>query len=410
MIKNILLSAYACDPDKGSEYGTGWNWAIHLAKLGVNVSVLTTTFGQENIERRVNELDAHGTITFEFLEVSKLIKFLYQWQFGVYIHYLSWQIKAAKRAKTIHIENPFDLVHHITYGTYKFGSKMWKLKIPFVIGPLGGGQHAPNKFKKYFFEGWKNEKFRFYIDKLIVKSLSNKNSWLVKADLILVTNEETKRVVEKIGNNKVKYFLDTGLPKDFFPESFPKRKVHKTLRLLWVGRIYALKGLPLVLETLSTVDSSYRIKLTIVGDGPFGKHVPQWIETYNLKERVNWIGKIPWDQVRKAYLENDVFIFTSLRDSFGAQLLEAMSFGLPIITLNINGAKIFVPENAAIKAMVTTPKETVLALAEAIKFFYDEKHQREIYGKNGYEFARSHEWHNKIKQVFELYKETIPIK
>jgi glycosyltransferase involved in cell wall biosynthesis len=147
--------------------------------------------------------------------------------------------------------------------------------------------------------------------------------------------------------------------------------------------------------------------LTIVGDGPFGKHVNEWIDKYNLRKRVNWIGKIPWEKVREVYLESDVFIFTSLRDSFGAQLLEAMSFGLPLITLNINGAKIFIPENAGIKVEANTPKETVRQIANAITVFCNDNHQREICGKNGFEFAKSHEWQNKVNQVVELYKATI---
>lgn len=38
---NILLSAYACEPNKGSEPGIGWNWAIEIAKRGHVVTVLT---------------------------------------------------------------------------------------------------------------------------------------------------------------------------------------------------------------------------------------------------------------------------------------------------------------------------------------------------------------------------------
>ncbi len=37
----ILLSAYACEPNKGSEAGIGWNWVLEIAKRGHNVTVIT---------------------------------------------------------------------------------------------------------------------------------------------------------------------------------------------------------------------------------------------------------------------------------------------------------------------------------------------------------------------------------
>ena len=41
MKKKILLSAYACEPNKGSEPGVGWNWAIQLSKMGHIVKIVT---------------------------------------------------------------------------------------------------------------------------------------------------------------------------------------------------------------------------------------------------------------------------------------------------------------------------------------------------------------------------------
>ena len=37
----ILLSAYACEPNRGSEPGVGWNWALQLNKLGYDIKVVT---------------------------------------------------------------------------------------------------------------------------------------------------------------------------------------------------------------------------------------------------------------------------------------------------------------------------------------------------------------------------------
>ena len=47
---NVLLSAYACMPNSGSEPGNGWNWAMHLAERGITVTVLTRGEGRGEIE------------------------------------------------------------------------------------------------------------------------------------------------------------------------------------------------------------------------------------------------------------------------------------------------------------------------------------------------------------------------
>jgi len=39
--KKILLSAYACEPKKGSEPGVGWNWAIQICKMGNDKKIIT---------------------------------------------------------------------------------------------------------------------------------------------------------------------------------------------------------------------------------------------------------------------------------------------------------------------------------------------------------------------------------
>ena len=47
----LLLSAYACEPDRGSEPGVGWHWVLELAGLGHDVWVLTRTNNQQAIQR-----------------------------------------------------------------------------------------------------------------------------------------------------------------------------------------------------------------------------------------------------------------------------------------------------------------------------------------------------------------------
>lgn len=398
----ILLSAYACEPNRGSEPGNGWNWALETARVGYEVWCFTTPEGRENIEReleRVNEPNLHVV----FVDVPNWVNKLYRYQPGVYLHYIYWQQNAYKKARQLDKEVNFDLVHHITLGSLQMSSAMWRLDKPFIFGPVGGGQQAPVAFKKYFYHWWKMELMRDVVSNMLVKINPNVRQTMRRARQVLVTNEDTYKLARDNGAQHLSYFLDTSLPESFYPAAIPERIPAGTLRILWVGRVFARKGLPLVLEALSKVRPDINFELTVIGHGPAAYMIPEWLTQYKLEGKVHVKGQIPWEDVRQAYLSHDLFLFCSIRDSFASQYLEAMAYGLPLITLNLYGVKAFVPDEAAVKVEATTPEETTRKLAEAVAFFHDNPEQVQVYGRHAFAFAREHTFNKKIEQINNCY-------
>src|SRR5262249_33845267 len=93
VIMRVLLSAYACRPNAGSEPGVGWNWATHLAARGIDVHVLVAKRNQAPIEAG---LSANPTpnLHFSYVPVSQ------DWAKGnESVHYLLWQCAALKAAR-----------------------------------------------------------------------------------------------------------------------------------------------------------------------------------------------------------------------------------------------------------------------------------------------------------------------
>lgn len=54
-MKKILISAFSCLPNRGSEPGVGWNWAVLAAEEGYDVTVLTRTKCKKKIEPAIPE-------------------------------------------------------------------------------------------------------------------------------------------------------------------------------------------------------------------------------------------------------------------------------------------------------------------------------------------------------------------
>ena len=396
----ILVSAYRCSPAVGGEPGRSWMWVQSYLKLGYEVWCIANQWDREVIEQHLSPGDhCH----FVFLEVPAWLEKIYVNTLGVYVHYLVWQRYAYHQAARLQQEQCFDFVHHISYGSPQLGSSLWRLQIPMVFGPIGGGQFPPPSFKKYFYSGWKEEQVRKWLSRLLMLFNLDARRTLKQARLVMAVNRETADLAKAYGSQRVDMFLDSGLNERALPELLPEKPTSPQLNILWVGRLLPRKGLPLALEALSLVSADVPFRLTILGDGPLGAYVTEWLERYQLQDRVDWQGQVPWDTVKSYYLKSDVFLFCSLRESFGAQLLEAMAFGLPVIALDHQGVQAFVPDQAGIKVPVTHPSETVQGIADAIAYFYQHPEERLAAGRYAYQYARQQVDFNNVKDMILSY-------
>ncbi|NJB35395.1 glycosyltransferase family 4 protein [Croceivirga sp. JEA036] len=395
--KNILLSAYSCDPSKGSEPGNGFNWAKHLSMSGHKVFCITTSKGKKAIEQQLSELT---NLSFIYIDLPFGADKMYYWsKIGMYGHYLLWQWLAYKKANKIVKDYAIDLAHHITWGSIQQGSFLYKLSIPLVFGPAGGGQHASDAFKSYFGGSWDIEVKRKYISDLFLKYNPACRKMIKNAAYLLVSNRETEELVQKLGAKKTSLVLDAALPEAYFEDALATKPLTKEFKLLWVGRLMPRKGLPLVLEAMHHLKHYKHIKLTIVGHGELEGHIKKLINNLELKDTVEFVGKVAFDLVKDYYRSHHAFIFTSLRDSGGVQLMEAMGYGLPVITLDIHGQGLMVEKDRGIKIPLGTPEETVLALSKAVVQLEQNSELLSKLSANAKQFAATQTLEHKINYV-----------
>lgn len=399
--KKVILSAYSCDPSRGSEPSYGFNWANQLALLGYEVYCVTTSKGKGAIEKELR-----GTNNPRFIYVDLpfgLDNIYHKSQLGMYLHYFLWQWKAYRSVKKKHKKIKFDLAHHITWGSIQQGSFIYKLAVPFVFGPAGGGQKSPESLKRFYLNAWQSEKKRDYVTEKFKRYNPACFKMLKMAEVVLASNQDTKDLAEDLGCENVHLVLDVGLPKSFYPKVMPERKTNsERLKLLWVGRFMPRKGLMLLLEVMNNLKDHTAIELTIVGDGEMKNEVMSGIEKYGLTN-VLCVGKVPFTEVTKYYASHDILVFPSLRDSAGVQLIEAMAYGLPIISLDLNGASLLIAENRGVKIPVTDAEQVIVDFAQAIKRLNEDRIILETMSKNAFEYSKQFIWEDKIKDITEKY-------
>jgi glycosyltransferase involved in cell wall biosynthesis len=200
------------------------------------------------------------------------------------------------------------------------------------------------------------------------------------------------------------YFIDSGVPPSFeLPAPLTDRR-SKTFDLLWVGIFLRRKALPLALEAMSQV-KDLPVRLLIAGDGPMKTNWVNLARRLGLEDRTQFLGRVDWREMPALYQRANAFIFTSLKDSFGTQVIEAMSQSLPILTLDHFGFGEFVPPSAGIKVPVTNPQETVAALAQAIRRLVESPELCRKMGENAWKYAQEHTWEKRAERMNRLYSE-----
>ncbi len=145
------------------------------------------------------------------------------------------------------------------------------------------------------------------------------------------------------------------------------------------------------------------IKLTVVGDGIIKDEFLKRVQELDLSKSINWIGKIPHSEVKAYYASHDVFFFTSLRDSCPAQLIEALAYGMPIVTLNLHGQSLIVNNETGFRCNCSTPEIAIQELHDAIlKLYFNPTLVREM-SIAAHQFALNQTWDKKIKTIVETY-------
>ncbi|EHA1006163.1 glycosyltransferase [Clostridium perfringens] len=363
MKNNILISAFSCLPNRGSEPGIGWNWALSAAKTQ-NVYVLTRTKCKDKIEKNIPE-DLKKNLKFIYCDSSKKMRSI-----SIYLEYIFWQLSAYKFAKKLCREIKFDYVMHLTFGNVFLPTFMHHLNLPFIWGPLGGGEKVDYNFYKNF--SFKDRVPHILKDILIKTAKINPFVLLAskKAKLIIVRTEDTKKIFLKKYYNKIDLMLETCIElKDY--DRILKTKSNEGLNLIYTGRLIAFKN-PVVLIDVMNRLKNKKIFLHIIGDGNQKNLMLKKIKEYDLKN-VKLYGEISREKCLKLVYNSDVFLFPSFRECGSWSLMEAMLLGKAVICLNRNGMKMVTDDDSAIRIDAKNQEELIDEFEKAILKLYSDK-------------------------------------
>jgi glycosyltransferase involved in cell wall biosynthesis len=150
---------------------------------------------------------------------------------------------------------------------------------------------------------------------------------------------------------------------DFHP---PKGKARK---LVYVGRLSAEKGVPVLFESLSKLKAKkYDFELSLLGDGEDRKLLEDLAKKHDLTEHVVFKGFVDQKTIVQTLKDGDIFVLPSFAEGIPVALMEAMAMGVPVIATYVGGVTELVIDNVTGKVVYPSDQS---GLSDAIAYYID---------------------------------------
>ncbi len=352
-----LLSAYACEPNRGSEPEVGWQRALHMMAYADEVWVLTRANNQEVIE--ANPLSHSPGLHFIYYDLPGWALKLKRQAWFLPIYYILWQWGAYCKAAKYHRDRPFDSVYHVTLTSMQYGSFMGRLGIPFIIGPVAGGERAPLRLRRSLpLRGRVIELLRD-IGILFQRYSPLTRSAFAAAKRIYVTTAESMKLIPLRCHFKTEVHL--AIATDGNASQSNKSEPLRCQKYIYAGNLLYLKGVHWAIRALAEAHKTMPdATLTIVGSGPAEEWLRNVADQCRISHIVNFAGRVSRKQLVDDFPNYTALVFPSLHDSGGMVVLEALSAGLPVICLDLGGPAAIVNSSCGVVIPTADADETAI--------------------------------------------------
>lgn len=409
-IPRVVVAAYACEPHLGSEPGVAWNLIVEASRFA-ELWVLVCTRHRPGIEAALPNMTQsfRDRVTWIFIDPPRWLWWVKRNVpiVGTHIHYRAWQWVALRAARRLHGNIHFDLAHHLTYGVAWSAPVLSLLPMPFVWGPMGGGDSIPKRFLMQ--EGW-NRCLQEWIYWLL-------NNVVIRVSpLAIIARRKAKAIIFRVSATERRFPASPAARRIIMSETavgaIPKinhQYRDSSIRIVCVGRMIYGKGLTYAVKGFHRFLEQGGIgELVLLGDGPQYRLISQYCNVHRIGSHVHLRGRVPSEEVQQVLGQSDVFLHPSFREGGSWSILEAMSNGLPVICLNRSGMADMVDESCGIKLNVASPDELIEGIASALHTLAREPSLRRRLGMAGQcRVSDYYTWQQRGEQLERIYSQLL---
>lgn len=406
----VLVSAYACSPNRGSEPGMGWRFVLELAKYH-EVHVITE---ESEFKKPINSyIQTHQDVTdrIKFYYVERkhhelLRKF---WPPSYYWFYRNWQRKVFNLASELDKLENFDLFHQLNMVGFREPGYLWKVDKPFVWGPIGGLENSPWRF--LFRLGVRG--LIFYSARNIFNSFQRRYS---KRPRLAASHPRSRLIAATPGNKNLirKYWgvesqviCEVGREHLPYTPSISRRAEGQPLKIVFSGQHTAGKNLKLLLHALRGL--KFNFELHVLGQGKMTSSWKRLAREIGILDSCVWHGWVDRSIAISVMASCHVLCITSVSDLTATVTLEGLSLALPIICLDHCGFSHVVTPECGIKVPVDSPSQSIVCFSSALSRLYFDEPYRQRLAKGALARAEDFEWSNKGDELNSVYESIVDI-
>ena len=419
-LPRILLIAEACNPEWVSVPLVGWNIYRALSKIA-SVHLVTHIRNRDAINRAgLVEGSDYSTIDNERF-ASPIFKLSLLLRGGAgkgwttitafsSLAYYSFELDLWRKFKNRLMAREFDLVHRVTplspTSQSIIAKRLFRLRIPFIVGPLNGGVPWPPGFidRQHAEHEWLSHIRGLY------KLLPGYSSMRRHSSAIIVGSKFTLSEMPQQIQNKCIYIPENGIRTDQvvalddLRNKFKTRTVESKLNVIFVGRLVPYKGADMLLEAAAEFLLKKQIELHIVGDGPQRQELELLARSLGIENTVRFHGQLFHNEVLIQLCKSDVMVLPSIREFGGGVVVEAMSMGVTPIVANYAGPAELVDENSGVRVDFSNRTSLIEGLKSAIRELVVRPEQLERLGTAAREQALARfTWEAKANQIGDIY-------
>lgn len=220
--------------------------------------------------------------------------------------------------------------------------------------------------------------------------------------IIAVSQSVKDELVARYGLAKEKIHV---IPNGVNPEIFCPAESRENL-ILYVGRQTAHKGLPYLLRAFAEFSKSHeQYRLMLIGErleGGVDRSLVRLSEALGFRNKVEFTGRLPEDEVRKIMGQANCLVLPSLAESFGMTVLEAMASETPVVATGIGGIREIVRDG--LNGLLVPPADSK-ALATSLERIVSDMKLRRRLVEEGKKTCKDFSWDKVAERTLALYRQ-----
>ncbi len=323
--------------------------------------------------------------------------------------YIRWTRTQLEPAREWHARIKFDLAHHITYVSWRVASPLWKLGIPLIWGPIGGGEVFPPSMRSVLSPAANRFETVRQIANVFGKASPAIRMCTRKSAHIFAGNVETRDLLVDLGSQDDQVSI---LPGTFFNAEHASRfqpgeksREGEPVRIFCGGNLEGRKGVALALRALGIARKmGLNYHYTIGGTGPEAAYLQKLSVELGIEDRVDFTNGFSGLAYSAKLAETDIYLLPSLRESAGLTLMEAMLSGCIPVVADCGGPATIVNVECGFKVKPISPDHMIGEIAKILLQLANDPDRRKKMGDAARhritEYYSADAWLEKVEEIY----------